>query len=95
MEVSAKKLRDAERLVRQVRAIDRAIERMERNKPLSCRTLTYADGSNSGSDCPLEFELPRDIALGVIRTMRFHTLVKLSETGVTSMATGYRPVVSS
>ena len=89
MEVSAKKLREANQLVSEVRAIDYALGNIAKNKPY-CRTLVYF-----GNDSRVEVTLPPDIAQGLLRTMRFQTLIKLAETGVTSMASGYRPVVSA
>ena len=91
MEVSAKRLEEAHYIVREVRAMDRALEKLAKNKPY-CRTLVDVHGSYGPN---LELRLPPDIAAGLIRTMRFHALVKLSETGVTSMASGYLPVVSA
>lgn len=91
MEVSAKKLDEAQRLVRDIQAMDRALKKLAKDKPY-CRTMVDVHGSYGPN---LELRLPPDIAAGLIRTMRFHATVKLAETGVTSMATGYRPVVSA
>lgn len=93
MEVSAKRLEEASHLVRQVRKMDAELSRIEKNKPY-CRTVVYT-GCSSSDPPPLELRLPPDIAAGLIRTMRFHALVKLAETGVVSTASGYRPVVSA
>jgi hypothetical protein len=89
MEVSAKKLEEANRLVSHVRHIDRALARIKAGQ--FCRTLIWYDAH----DERLELTLPADIAQAVIRTMRFHALVKLSETGVVSTSAGHRPVVSA
>jgi hypothetical protein len=91
MEVSAKKLAEANRLVNEVREIDRAIAYIEKHKPF-CRTVVDYDSQYRPA---IQLRLPHDLALGLLRTMRFQTLVRLSETGVTSMASGYRPVVSA
>lgn len=93
MELSVAKLQEAERLARHVRQMDREIERIAKGKPY-CRTLIYSD-SSSGGPPPLELRLPPEIATALIRTMRFHALVELSATGVTSMSSGHRPVVSA
>jgi hypothetical protein len=93
MEVSAKKLREAEQLVRSIQHMDRELAKLAKDKPY-CRTLIYT-GSGSHDLPPLELRLPPDIAAGLIRTMRFHALVKLSETGVVSTSSGHRPVVSA
>jgi hypothetical protein len=89
MEVSAKKIAEADRLVRKVREIDHALGNITKNKPY-CRTLVWY-----GNDNRVEVVLPFDLAHGLLQTMRFQTLVELSKTGVTSMASGYRPVVSA
>lgn len=91
MEVSAKKIEEAHFIVREVRAMDRALEKLAKDKPC-CRTIVDVHGSYGPN---LELRLPHDIAAGLIRTMRFHALVKLSETGVTSTWSGHRPVVSA
>lgn len=88
MEVSAKRLREADQLVREIQAIDRAIKAIDGKR--FCRTLIW-----HGSDDRVEVTLPPDIAAGVLRTMRFHAHVKLSETGVVTTSSGHRPVVSA
>lgn len=93
MEVSAKKLRDAERLVRRIQNMDRELVKLAKDKPRA-RTLIFTGISNNDPP-PLELYLPPDIAAGLIRTMRFHALVELSKTGVTTTFSGHRPVVSA
>lgn len=92
VEVSAKKLAEAQQLVRSIQHMDRDLVRLAKDKPYS-RTLLYT--GCSGSEMPLELRLPPDIAAGLIRTMRFHALVELSKTGVVSTSSGHRPVVSA
>lgn len=92
MEVSLKKIQEAEQLARHVRQMDRELETIAKNNPY-CRTVIHTGCSNQDPP-PLALHLPPDITAALIRTMRFHTLVELSKTGVTSTATGHRPVVS-
>lgn len=93
MEVSAKKLAEANRLVQHVRQIDHALERIAK-QGLTCRTrVDYETHGNYPGNVALQ--LPPDLASGLLRTMRFHALVKLRETGVTSTASAFRPVVSA
>jgi hypothetical protein len=89
MEVSAKKLSEAHQLVREIKSMDYALGQIKAGQ--WCRTLVWYDCS----DGRVELTLPGDIAQGLIRTMRFHALVKLSETGVVSTSSGHRPVVSA
>jgi hypothetical protein len=89
MEVSASKLAEANRLVGHIKEIDRALTSIAKGRKF-CRTLIWYD-----SEYRAELQLPADIAQGLLRTMRFHTLVKLSETGVVSAWSGHRPVVAA
>lgn len=88
MEVSAAKLAEANRLVNEIRQMDRALASLKAGH--FYRSKLWYD-----NDYGVEFRLPADIAQGIIRTMRFHALVKLSETGVVSTSAGHRPVVSA
>lgn len=90
MEVSAKKLADANRLVGHIRSIDYAMADIAKHKHNCSASINYNHEASR-----LNVSLPPDIALGLLRTLRFQTLLKLSQTGVTSTATGYRPVVSA
>ena len=90
MEVSAAKLAEANRLVSEIRQMDRALATLKAGSLY--RSRLWYDHHN---DYALELRLPADIAQGIIRTMRFHALVKLSETGVVSTSAGHRPVVSA
>jgi hypothetical protein len=93
MEVSAKKLNEASCLVSKIRQIDHALERIAKQN-LTCRTRVDYEIHGNYPDS-VELRLPPDLASGLLRTMRFQALVKLRETGVTSMSSGYRPVVSA
>lgn len=98
MEVSASRLSEAERLVRHVRQMDRELMRLSRQAGAADNKRTYRTLIYTGADYTdgsLELQLPPDIAAGLVRTMRFHALVKLSQTGVVSTASGHRPVVSA
>lgn len=97
-ELSVDKLRRASRLVDEIKAIDRALDSMgtaPRNVrgPLpfpSRRTTIWYDGDN----CRIEVHIPNEIAMGLLRTMRFHAMVKLQETGVVTTGQGHRPVIA-
>jgi hypothetical protein len=93
MEVSAKKLTEADRLVRSIQRMDQMLADIAKDT-VSCRTLIHS-GKGNYDTYPLELFLPPDIASGLIRTMRFHALVKLGETGVVSTWSGHRPVVAA
>lgn len=90
-ELSAEKLAKANRLVSDIRDMDRALNQITKYKSF-CRTLIWYVG-NSG-DSRLELNLPSDVAAGLIRTMRFHKMVALQETGIVSTGQGHRPVIS-
>lgn len=92
MEVSAKKLSEANRLVSEIKAMDCALGKIKAERTYRT-SVTYGDHGNYPDAVSLH--VPGDIAAGLIRTIRFHALVKLSQTGVTTMASGYRPVVSA
>lgn len=97
-ELSVQKLRAANNLVDHIRAIDRALEAMgtpprtvRGPQPFpSRRTTIWYDGDNSR----IEVQLPNEIAMGLLRTMRFHAMVKLQETGVVTTGQGHRPVIA-